>query len=333
MVDLHLHLDGSLSVSEVIRFAQKEGIKLPTYDETSLTAYMKVDEDCTNLGEYLSKFDFPLMVLQTEEAIEEAVYGLLGRLDKQGLVYAEIRFAPQLHLQKGLTQNEVVKAAVRGLDRANKDFEIKGNLILCCMRFDNNEAENLETVKVASEYFGKGVVAIDLAGNEAAFPTDTFKDVFDYAKSEGVTAIIHAGEAAGAESVKQALELGAKRIGHGVHSVEDEEVVNSLCDGKIPLELCYTSNLQTMAVNDKSNYPLSFFVNSGIVVTINTDDMTVSDTNLKKEYLLLKKQFGYDNEYLKKICINGINSAFISDEMKKGLREKVLENFEVWINS
>ena len=233
MVDLHLHLDGSLNPNNILVMAEMADVELPYADEKIIRTKMMVEPDCTNLGEYLEKFDLPLQLLQTEECIEYAVYELMRDLKEQGLCYAEIRYAPQLHLKKGLTQTEVVEATVRGRNKGISDFGIVVNLILCCMRGDENRDENIETVKVAKKFLGNGVCAIDLAGNEAAYPTKSFKDVFAIAKENDVPIVIHAGEAAGADSVWHALEAGAVRIGHGIHAVEDDGLMRVLKEKKI----------------------------------------------------------------------------------------------------
>ena len=201
MIDLHLHLDGSLNPDNILHMADMSKISLPCEDKDELYRQLKVSPYCSNLSEYLEKFVLPLQVLQTGECIEYAVYELLRDVYSQGLCYVEIRFAPQLHTKAHLTQDEAVSAAVKGLKRGTTDFDIKAQLILCCMRNNSNHKENEETVRMALKYLGNGVCAIDLAGNEAAYPTGDFADIFRQAASEGIPFTIHAGEAAGAESV------------------------------------------------------------------------------------------------------------------------------------
>ncbi len=283
-----------------------------------------------DLGEYLEKFALPLQVLQTEQTIALGVFFLLGRLKKDGLCYCEIRFAPQLHQTRGLTQQQVVAAAVEGLIRGIAEFKLPAQLILCCMRGSNNQAANLETVRVAKEFLEKGVCAVDLAGNEYAYPTEGFADVFAYAKNLDVPFIIHAGEAAGAESVHQALHLGAKRIGHGIRSIEDPALCKELAEKEIPLELCFTSNLQTKATAQAQDYPLCKFLEQGLRVTVNTDNMTVSGTNLRREYQLLQKQFGLSTEALQAIAGNAASSAFLTKAQAELLKVHISENFSKW---
>lgn len=331
MIDLHLHLDGSINPADMLQLAEMAGIGLPAKTEEEMKEKLVVKSGCQNLGEYLEKFDLPLQVLQTERCLEFAVYRLLERLHAQGLCHAEIRLAPQLHTQKGLTQKKVVQACLSGLVQGIREFGISARMILCCMRGAENRAQNIETIAVAEEYLGRGVCAVDLAGNEAAYPTKTFVDIFCLAKKPGIPAVIHAGEAAGAESVREALALGAVRIGHGIHAMEDAELMRSLRDKKIYLEMCYSSNLQTKTVNSPTKYPLEKFMENGINVTINTDNMTVSDTNLKKEYRLLQDQLALKKSTLKQLALNAAEGAFVTEGERATLKAQIEREFFAWL--
>ncbi|MBS6195853.1 MAG: adenosine deaminase [Clostridiales bacterium] len=311
-IDLHLHLDGSLSPAYVIRQAKKQGLELPSWDEKELAEYMRAPHDCRNLNEYLEKFDLPCSILQTEDALTDAVADLCQRLKGEGLSYAEIRFAPQLHLQKGLSQDQVTAAAIRGL-RCDETFEAK--LILCCMRMAGNEKENLQTIRTAAKYLGEGVAAADLAGAEALFPTSSFKEIFEEAVKEGIPFTIHAGEAAGPESIWAALEMGAKRIGHGIRCLEDEKLVVYLREHQIPLEVCPTSNFQTRAV--AGHYPLKEMVERGLAVTLNTDNLTVSDTTLEKEFRIAEEVLGLTKKQLETVRENAVKARFKSNAKKR----------------
>lgn len=333
MIDLHLHLDGSLTPEDILSLAEIAQIPLPCDDRDSLRPLLQVDPDCRNLGEYLEKFDLPLQVLQTEQTISLSVYYLIKRLAADRLVYGEIRFAPQLHQAGGLSQQQVVAAAVAGLEKGVREFGIPAQLILCCMRDGNNQQANMETVRAAKEFLGKGVCALDLAGNEAAFPTKDFAEIFQIARDSNVPFIIHAGEAAGAESVWQALDLGAKRIGHGIRAIEDAALVAALREKKTPLEMCFTSNLQTKAANSPERYPLCAFLQQGLSVTVNTDNMTVSGTDLRREYRLLKEAFGLTEEVLQEIACNAADAAFLPKEQKTQLKKQIAEKFSTWLST
>lgn len=331
MIDLHLHLDGSLTPENILFLAEIAQVSLPCTDAASLRPLLQVDADCRNLGEYLEKFDLPLQVLQTAQTISLSVYYLVKRLAADSLVYGEIRFAPQLHQVRGLSQQQVVAAAVDGLKRGITDFGIPVQLILCCMRGEDNRQANMETVCVAKEFLGRGVCALDLAGNEAAFPTVNFADIFHLAKELDIPFIIHAGEAAGAESVCQAIFLGAQRIGHGIRATKDPALLAKLRETRIPLEMCFTSNLQTRATDSPESYPLCAFLEQGLAVTVNTDNMTVSGTDLRREYRLLQETFALSVDVLQVIACNAADAAFLPAEEKKQLKNQISEKFAFWL--
>lgn len=288
LVDLHLHLDGSLSMEDVRYMAHIEDVDLPEQD-AELEKKLTCPVNCESLNDYLTCFDLPVSVMQSPTTIAYSVSSLVRRLDAQGLVYAEICYAPQQHLKKGLTQDEVVAASVEGLRQglATCRNGFKANLILCCMRGEGNDDLNMETVRIARKYLGQGVVALDLAGAEALFPTAKYRETFAYARELGVPFTIHAGEADGVESMKDAMDYGARRIGHGIRSWNDAATRVRVKKEDICLAIAPTSNLQTKAVdgvNSIEQYPLRVFLDEGIPVCINTDNMTVSGTTLQKEF-------------------------------------------------
>lgn len=320
-IDLHVHLDGSLPFSLVRRLAAMQKIPIPQED-AALRNLLTVSASCRDLNAYLEKFSFPLLLLQVEDAIEEATFALSEALLEEGLLYAEIRFAPQLHCQKGLSMRRVVEAALRGKRRS----ELPSGLILCCMRTDNH-ALNMETVRLAAEYKGKGVVGLDLAGAEALFPTKDFYREFAAAKEAGVSLTVHAGEAAGAESVYAAIKAGADRIGHGVRAAEDKEVMQILSQSNITLECCPTSNLQTRVFSNISAYPVRTFLEKGVKFTVNTDNRTVSDTTISREWELLENTFLLTDEEKKKILITAAEAAFADAQTKAALKSEIMIAF------
>ena len=314
IVDLHLHLDGSLSAKAIIEVARKEGIKLPSENEDELNRFLMVPENCKSLNEYLERFSLPNLVLQTKYGLETCTLDLLKRLADDGLKYVEIRMAPQLSTDRGLTQEEVVDTLIKTLGKA-ANFGISSNLILCMMRGDNTREKNLETIKVAKEFLDRGVVAMDLAGAEGLFPNEMFDEEFKLINKFNIPLTIHAGEASGANSVESALKYGAVRIGHGIHSAEDETVMNELKKKNIYLEVCPKSNLDTKTISKYDDLPLKEFTKHGIKVTINTDDMTVSNTTLKQEYETLVKM-GFEEKDLKQFATNSIEASFADKKTK-----------------
>lgn len=318
-IDLHFHLDGSVTVDIAKGLANLQGIELP--EDGELEKLLSVPHDCRSLNDFLACFDLPLSLLQTREALSECVYREGEMIWSQGVVYAEIRFAPQLHMQRGMTQEDAILAALDGLKRT----KLKANLILCCMRGDGNDSENFETVELAKKYLTEdgGVTAVDLAGAEAIYPTSKYGELFKKVREYGIPFTIHAGEAAGAESVRAALEYGATRIGHGVRICEASQLMAMVMDKGITLEMCPTSNRITHAVEDMSNYPLVDFLNRGIKVTVNTDDMAICRTTLADEFRYVEKAFSITAHQEQIILENAVSAAFTSMQTKKLLRKEL----------
>lgn len=302
VTELHLHLDGSLRPETVWELAKEQGIRLPAESAEEVKYKMEVPEDCRTLEEYLERFDLPLLVLQRADAIERVTYELVEDLAKEGVDYAEIRFAPQLSVNGGLTQDEVVEAAIRGAERGMKTYpEIRVGLILCCMRGADNEALNMQTVETAKKYLGPVVCAVDIAGAEGLFPTENFAPVFAKVREYGIPMTIHAGEAAGPDSMKTALSFGTKRIGHGVAAVNDPELIRRLIDENVTLEVCVTSNYHTKVVPAIEMHPIHKLLDEGVHVTVNSDNRTCSRTTLQKEKEVLKEQLGFSDEEIEKM--------------------------------
>ena len=316
-IDLHLHLDGSLLPKSVIKVALEEGIKLPEYSQRKIIKFLQVSKNCASLNEFLTKFDLPNLVLQGKKGIFTCTIDLLKNLSKSGLKYVEIRMAPQLSTAGGLTQQEVVETLLSACKEGEK-FGIFSNIILCMIRGDNTKAKNLETVEVAREYLNKGVVAVDLAGAEALFPNEMFDEEFKLCNQYNIPLTIHAGEASGASSVSSALKYGPKRIGHGIHSIGDEAVIKELRDKNVYLEICPKSNLDTKTIPSYQELPLRKFIESGVKLTINTDDMTVSNTTLKREFKTLRK-LGFNKKELQQFARNSIEASFASEGIKQKL--------------
>jgi adenosine deaminase len=320
-IDLHLHLDGAITVDIAKKLASLQNIKLPTDDDEELEKLLSVPDDCESLNDFLECFELPLTLLQTPEGLSEAVKLVSDNIQSQGVIYAEIRWAPQLHTDNGMTQEDAIKAALDGLKKTN----LKVNLILCCMRGEGNDKQNNETLELAKKYLVEdgGVVAIDIAGAEALYPTSNYKDLFSKAKEYGIPFTIHAGEADGPESVKTAIEFGTKRIGHGVRSYEDPKVIELIKNEGVTLEMCPTSNRQTHAVEDMSKYPFMDYLNQRIKVTLNTDDMGIERTTLANEFRYMEKNFNLTYEQEKTILMNSINAAFTTKETKDELKRKL----------
>ena len=305
-VELHLHLDGSVrptTISELLNISIEEARKLSS---------VSLKEN--SLKDYLEKFDIPLKIMQTKENLMRISKELALDLLKDNVIYAEIRFAPNKHLENGLTLDEVITSILKGL----KEVPIKTNLILCMMRGDSY-AKNLEIIKYAKKYLGKGVVGIDLAGNEAAYPVNNYQELFAIARKENIPFTIHAGEGDGALSIINAINLGAKRIGHGVRAIESTEALNLLKEKDITLEVCPKSNLDTKMYNKLESHPIKKLLDKGVKVTINTDNRTVSNITLEETYKKLKETFHFSKEDFINMNKRAIECAFISEKEKQEL--------------
>ena len=322
MIDLHCHLDGSITPEIAKKLSELQNIELPAKTDEALLKKLSVPQDCESLNDFLQCFGLPVRLLQTKEGITEAVRLVQENCKSQGIEYLEIRFAPQLHQIQGLNQEEVIAAALKGL----KQSDLHTNLILCLMRSDHNQEENLETVKLAKKYLVKdeGVVAVDLAGAEGLFKTADFEKEFSLASELGIPFTIHAGEADGADSVWAALKFGAKRIGHGVRIYEDSELLKYVAEHNISLEMCPNSNRQTKAVENMTDYPLRKYLEAGVKVTVNTDDMAVCRTTLQNEFDYIEKMYGITTEEKKQMLQNSVDAAFCSEDYKSYLRNKIL---------
>lgn len=318
LIELHLHLDGSLSPDMARRLARLGGQELDCTDD-ELVSRLSASEGCRDLNEYLEKFDFPCSLLQTRKQLSAAVSMLRQELERDGVIYAEIRFAPQKHCERGLSQREVVRAAAEGLAGPGTE----ANLVLCCMRGDDNHDQNLETVLAAAEFLGSGVVALDLAGAEALFPTSDFAGIFALVRELGVPFTIHAGEAAGPESVRMALSFGASRIGHGVRAAEDPALLAELAKRGVACEICPTSNLNTCVFDDNSDVPLRKLLAAGVPVSISSDNRAVSRTGALREMRAMVEAHHLTADEVRRILLSSIDAAFAPDETKARLRSRV----------
>ena len=322
-IDLHLHLDGAITAEAAMELAKVQGISLPAKTEKELEKLISVPEGCESLNDFLRCFELPLSLLQTKEGIRRAVRLVLEEQKREGVIYAEIRFSPQLHTRKGLSQEEVLRAALEGL----QDAPIPANLILACMRGADNQKENEENLELARRFLTKdgGVTAVDLAGAEALFPTRDYLEMFRRAGKSGIPMTIHAGEADGEDSVRAALEMGAVRIGHGVRARKNPEILEEIRSKGITLEMCPTSNRYTRSIENMEDYPLLMYLESGIKVTVNTDDPAIEGTTISREFRFLKEHFGLTAEQEQAILRNAAEAAFTSDERKHSLYKNICE--------
>ncbi len=323
-IELHLHLDGSIHLPWAYQTALKRGVidASMTFEEYYDLMY-KVDYPTRE--ERMKRFDFPCAVMQEKEDLADSIYYLAEHLNDLGVLYAEVRFAPQQHQLAGLTQKEVIEAVVEGMKRAEKDFpEVTLRLINCLMHkgkdADFNMKENMETVEATRETLGKYVVALDLAGYENTGDFMKYAPLFDKAREYGIPYTIHAGEMGDGSHLLDALKMGAHRIGHGIHCVDNPEWMKAMVDTQIPMEVCVSSNVGM--VRDYAGHPVRKMLEAGCRITLNSDNMMFSRTNILNEHNQLKS-LGISDDVLKQCTINAIDAAFCDEETKRELRKKL----------
>ena len=322
-IELHCHLDGSVRVDTIIDIAKKEGIKLDSYKRCDIEKLVQVPNDCTSLNEYLKRFDLPNKVMQSSENIKRITFELLEDAQKENIKYIEIRFAPLLHLQKGLSIEEVIQSAIDGINQAQRIYDIKGNIILSCMR-NMSEDDAILLIEKGRKFLNKGVVAIDLAGPEEEGFANKYKRAIELARSYGYNITIHAGEAASAQNVIDAINiLKAQRIGHGVRIKDMKDAYDLVKKTGVVLEMCPTSNIQTKAIECLNTYPLYDFYKDGIKLSINTDNRTVSNIDLSNEIKVISDEFNMSKEKYKDIYLNTIDAIFADESTKKWLRRLI----------
>ncbi|WP_274953459.1 adenosine deaminase [Angelakisella massiliensis] len=314
-IELHCHLDGSLD-PEFVRYTleqQGESVPLPKLQEL-----LQAPENCASLAEYLQRFQLPIRCMDTPQQVRRSAYTFLRSLKEDGVRYAEVRFSPALLENSSLTARQAVEEVLSGLDAARRESGVEYGVILCAMRHHTQE-KNEEMFRLAREYLGQGVCGVDLAGDEAARPNGEFFPLFEQAYRLGLPYTIHAGECGSAQSVADALEMGARRIGHGIAMEKDPSLQKRCAQLRVGVEMCPVSNLQTKAVARLENYPIRKFLSNGVLVTINTDNRTVSGTSLTREYGLLAEQFAFTMEELKRLSRNAVECSFASEELKEQL--------------
>lgn len=311
-VDLHCHLDGSLEIDSVEEMLKEQDVE---YSREELERRLRVSPNCTSLTEYLEKFDLPLSCLQTSAGLKRAAYELVKTVSEEDVRYIEVRFAPMLSVNRNLDCRAVIESVVEGLKEAGRKYDVYASAIVCAMRHHSEEM-NLEMLKTAREFLRTGVCALDLAGDESAYPTKMFRKLFERAKAWDVPFTIHSGECGSLENVREAVELGAKRLGHGIALEQSLELQKICREKRIGIEMCPTSNLQTKAVDSFENYPLETFIKNGLYVSINTDNRTVSGTTMTKEIELVMKTLHQSEDVVKRCMENAIVTSFASDDIK-----------------
>lgn len=318
-IDLHCHLDGSVRPQTIIDLAKTQNIALKSCNVEDVAEQMIAPETCENLEQYLTRFELPLSVMQTTDALERISFELFEDAAKENIKYLEVRFGPQLHQQQGLTFDDIIAAVVKGMHRAESLYDIKGNYILSILRTfpkDNIYA----VIDVGAKYLNNGVVAFDLAGAELAGFCKEFIPYVSYAVDKGYRITIHAGEQGVGQNVVDAItQLRADRIGHGIHIKNHDEAYQLVKQHHIALELCPSSNVQTKAVDSLSSHPIGLFFKDGLPITINTDNRTVSNTSMTDEIRKVMEQFNLSYDDYIAIYKLSVTQSFTDDKQKQHL--------------
>lgn len=319
-IDLHCHLDGSLPLDTVRALTGKNGIKQED---------LQAARDCGSLKTYLEKFELPLEGMQTYAGLKRAAADCLMSLQDDHIIYAEIRFAPMLSAGPELSCAKVIEAVLAGMAEGENRTGIHWQVICCAMR-GHTPQMNLRMLDAAAGFMGRGVCAVDLAGDEASYPAEQYRYFFEKAESMGIPFTIHAGECHSVENIRESIRMGAARIGHGLTMLSDEGLMEEAAGKQTGIEMCPTSNYQTRAVREGEEYPLKKYMHKGILVTVNTDNRTVSQTTMTRELLLagqLMQLHGKDRlEIAKQLTENAVKISFL-DRSKKEMLSQQLQEF------
>ncbi len=304
-IDLHCHLDGSLNIDIMREIVGRDDF------------VTHIDDNCNGLGEYLECFKTPIYCLSQRSYTKKLAYEFIKSLVDDNIKYVEVRFSPALIANANYCERDVLENVLAGLKQGEHEFGIKANVIICAMRHHTIQA-NIASFKLAKEYHNFGVCGLDLAGDENLYEMSAFKQLFTSASSLGVPYTIHAGECGSSQNIKSAVELGAKRIGHGVAMRDNTALQRHLSMHGIGVELCPTSNFQTKACS-KASYPIREFLTNNVAVTLNTDNRTVSSTTLANEYSVVASEYALTHEDFKGIYMNSVEVSFADEHTKQSL--------------
>ncbi|KQU06352.1 adenosine deaminase [Rhodococcus sp. Leaf7] len=337
---LHDHLDGGLRPSTVLELASECGYDgLPASDAESLGRWFRDAADSGSLELYLETFAHTVAVMQTAEGLQRVARECAEDLAADGVVYAEVRYAPEQHLEKGLTLDEVVEHTLEGFRQGESAAHAAGRPIRigCLLTAMRHAARSREIAELAVRYRDQGVAGFDIAGKEAGFPPSRHLDAFEYMRANNAHFTIHAGEAFGLPSIHEAIAFcGTDRLGHGVRIVDDITtdvdgnhelglLANYVRDKRIPLELCPSSNVQTGAVASIEAHPFDVLARLRFRVTVNTDNRLMSDTSMSKEMFTLASVFGYGWSDLERFTINALKSSFLPFDQRLALIDDVVK--------
>ena len=320
LVELHRHLDGNVRIETVIDLARQHNLALPAWTPEELRPYVQVTEPAPGVMAFIARFDLLRHVMADYDAVRRIAWENLEDAVNEGIDYIELRFSPYFMAEPhGLDLMGVTEAVCDALEEAQGELPVRARLIGIISRTYGPDVAWTE-LEAAIQHRERGVVALDLAGDEANFPGALFVQHFRKAQEAGLHIIAHAGESAGAESIRQAvLELHAERIGHAVHAIDDPATMGLLADRRIGIESCPTSNVQTSTVPSYQAHPLPAFLEHGLLVTLNTDDPSISGIDLAHEYRVAQEELGLDEAGLRQLQENAVEAAFLTPEEREDL--------------
>lgn len=319
LIDLHRHLDGNIRVTSILSLAHKNGIQLPCSDEESLAKHIFIDDKTSDLLAFLQKLDVGVSVLAHLDDCERVAYENVLDAYTEGLDHVELRFSPYYMARThDLPLCGVVDAVVAGVTRANKELQYSASLIGILSRTFGVKACFNELKAILSAK--SGIVALDLAGDEYNFPAHLFQEHFRLAREAGLKITVHAGEAGGAQSIWDAINLlGANRIGHGVAAITDNKLMQHMAQHNIGIETCILSNYQTGTWEDIPSHPVRTFLSRGIEVCLNTDDPGISNNTLASEYALAKTLLKLNDKEIVQLKMNALSQSFLTVAQKNAL--------------
>lgn len=320
-VELHLHLDCSLSYQIVSKLA-------PSVSREEYEREYIAPARCANLADFLTRAPKGFQLMQTEEALRLVTEDVVQQLVDDGVIYAEIRFAPLLHTERGLRPERIVSVVERTVERLTRETGLQAGVILCTLRHFS-QAQSMLTARLVQEFRGSRVVALDIAADEAGFPLDAHIEAYRYARDQGLFRTAHAGEALGPDSVWETLRvLEPQRIGHGTRSIEDPQLVEHLRRERIHLELCPSANVQIIpSIGSMEEHPIDRFYRAGVSLNVNTDSRMLTPTTMTKEYQALNRVFQWGEPEFLHTNLMGLEAAFADNELKQELMARLLEAY------
>jgi adenosine deaminase len=328
---LHDHLDGGIRAQTIIDLAYEMNIALPENNAAKLSQWFYTESTAHDLKRCLDSFSVSCSVMQTENALERIAYETVADLAADGIVYFETRFCPTLHTQKGLTYLQIINSVICGLEKGKKDFDVEYGLLLCGM-YNFSDEINLQIAEICYEYLGHGVVGFDFAGAETESSLDKQSKTLAFLQKKHIPLTVHSGEVAGLKPIINAINIGAKRIGHGCMLFKDtnteliDKTIQQIIKQNIHIEINILSNIGTGAIENLCSHPVKKFLDAGVSVALNTDDRLMFNNTLSSEYYGLANLYNMGIADIKQMNINAIKASFASLVIKNKIHDKIINH-------